>query len=291
MSRSTLSTLLLLVLALLWAAPRSVHAAESYSNCKGFITSLPTVIGTPGTWCFNQNLSTSVTSGNAITVNANSVTIDCNDFKLDGLGGGAATNTYGIVDSSFARTTIRHCNLRGFIRGVFLTGTGGGHLIEDNRFDGITYNAIGTQGNGTVIRRNRIFDTGGATSFANAPATPIATDDSVDIIDNTIVGVAATSPGTGGSYGIDTEFNPDGSVTGNRVAGLVKASAGFVVGFTDNGSDRIILRDNELVGDSSNFSVGMDCDVSNSRARDNLISGFATGITGCANDPGNVIKP
>ncbi len=67
------------------------HAAESYDNCTGFIDSVPATITTQGTWCLRKNLATNITTGNAITIATNNVTIDCNDFKIGGLAAGSAS--------------------------------------------------------------------------------------------------------------------------------------------------------------------------------------------------------
>ena len=69
------------------ASPAST-AAESYDSCTGFIESLPATISTQGVWCLRRNLATAMTSGNAITITVNNVTIDCNDFKIGGLAAG-----------------------------------------------------------------------------------------------------------------------------------------------------------------------------------------------------------
>ena len=51
-------------LALLTVPPIG-HAAESYGNCTGFITSVLTAITAPATWHLKQDLATAVTSGSA----------------------------------------------------------------------------------------------------------------------------------------------------------------------------------------------------------------------------------
>ena len=79
-----------LALLAMAGAPHVAQAAESYDSCKGFITSLPVSISTPGTWCLKQDLATSLASGNAVTILANDVTLDCNGFKIDGTAAGAA---------------------------------------------------------------------------------------------------------------------------------------------------------------------------------------------------------
>src|SRR4249920_3646904 len=81
---------------LLVVAPAVSHAAESYDNCTGYIDALPAVIASQGTWCMRHDLTTSISSGNAISVLTNNVTIDCNDFKLGGLAAGAGTTAAGI---------------------------------------------------------------------------------------------------------------------------------------------------------------------------------------------------
>ena len=124
MSRCYLGALILLALALFAARP--ADAAESYDNCNNTISSLPAVIATQGTWCFKGDLATAITSGSAITVNTNNVTIDCNNFKLGGLAAGLGTSTYGIFANNRFNISVRHCNVRGFYVGIFLYDKKGG---------------------------------------------------------------------------------------------------------------------------------------------------------------------
>src|SRR6188472_3928576 len=108
---------LLAAVAVVWAsliAPCAVHAAESYDNCTGFITSLPAVISTQGTWCFKQDLNTSISSGSAISVNTNNVTLDCNNFKLGGLLAGPNSSTIGVYSFNGRQNiAILNCSIRG----------------------------------------------------------------------------------------------------------------------------------------------------------------------------------
>jgi parallel beta-helix repeat protein len=291
MTRFHLSALLILALAILLGAARPAHAAESYDNCTGFITSIPATINTQGTWCLKQDLATAITSGVAITVNANNITIDCNDFKLGGLAAGAGTQTFGIYSTTQSNTTIRHCNIRGFYRGIYLSGGGGGNIIEDNRFDGNTWMAADTHGDGSVIRRNRVFDTGGTTVVSFGGALAIVAYDSVDILDNTVSGAIALAGSNNNVYGIYTNGNPSGTISGNRVRSLVKDGTGVDYAIYNTGSGRIALHDNDLTGDVSTGSVGIICDDTNSRVQNSRINGFATAISGCYNAGGTDITP
>jgi parallel beta-helix repeat protein len=281
---SFLRTLLITVTVSLTALlnPTSAHAAQSYDNCTGFITSLPATITTQGTWCLNADLTTAITSGSAITVAANNVTIDCNDFKLGGLAAGPGTRAYGIYANTRDNVTIRRCNVRGFYEGAFLD-YGSGQVVEDNRFDSNTYIGINVYSERSIIRRNLVVATGGSTAYQNPYG--IYTYGSVDVLDNTVNGV--TTPATAGvsntvANGIYTSHNSNGSISGNRVRGVAPAGTGASYGIYNESSGRIIIRNNEVVGDGIAHSVGLACASTNSQVQSqalgNVIIGFASGV-------------
>jgi parallel beta-helix repeat protein len=289
MSRLGFNGFMMLVLMVCWGTPRAAHA-ETYHTCTGFITSIPTVISTQGTWCMKQDLATAISSGSAITIATNNVTIDCNNFKLGGLAAGLGTLAWGISATDRLNATVRNCNIRGFEYGIVFQGSGsGGHAIEDNRFDGSTDTGIYVTGDGSVVRRNRIFDTGGSTVFPDTWG--IYTSNSVDILDNTISGVAATVGSNGTAIGIQTNSDTDSSVSGNRIRGLLHAGSGGAVGIENLGDVRISMRNNDLVGDGDLSSYGLLCDSTVSSAQGNVISAFQTAVFACSNDGGNVTHP
>jgi hypothetical protein len=286
---SFLRALLIIVIVSLTALlnPTTAQAAQSYDNCTGFITSLPATITTQGTWCLNADLTTAITSGNAITVAANNVTIDCNDFKLGGLAAGAGTLTTGIFADTRDNLTIRRCNIRGFYEGTYLLN-GSGHLVEDNRFDSNTDYGVNVRSDRSIIRRNLVIATGG--SSVAGSSFGIYSIGSVDVLDNTVNGVTANGTNNG-AYGILTGNNFDGSISGNRVRGLVKTGTGVAYGIYNSNSDRITLRNNDVVGDGSVGSVGLRCTNVLGRTLNNVVSAFATGISGCTDVSGNDIVP
>jgi hypothetical protein len=264
--------------------PSAVRAAESYDACTGFITVLPATIASAGTWCLDKHLTTSAASGTAIKINVDNVTVDCNGWRLDGVGAGAGTLTTGIGATARLNATVRNCHVRGFYYGTYLTG--GGHLVEDNLFEGNTYQGIHVRGDGSTVRRNRVLDTGG--SSAITAAFGIATYYSVDIVDNTVSGVLAS---TGSAGGIQTTSNLDASITGNRIRGVVPGAGAASYGVNNSTSDRLLMRGNELTGTGLPNSYGLRCSNAHGRARDNVINGYATALSTCANDGDNVIVP
>ena len=290
MSRDIFGALLALALALFAISPSSAHA-ETYNTCTGFITSVPTVISTQGTWCMKQDLATAITSGAAITINTNNVTLDCNNFKLGGLAAGIGTSADGIDATSHVNLTVRNCNIRGFFFGLKFSGSGSaGHAIEDNRFDSNTYVGMDVEGDGSVVRRNRVFDTGQTSVHANAYG--IATKDSVDVLDNTVSDVVGTTGGDGYVVGIQSNGNLSGRILRNGVRGVLRDGTGAAHGI-DNivSSGRITIAENDLVGDASSGGVGINCLNSNGRAKDNVVNGFVTAINTCGDAGGNDITP
>jgi len=100
---------------------RPGSGAESYDSCLGFIDALPATITTQGTGVCGKNLDTSATSGNAIEIQTNNVTIDCNGFRMRG-SGAALHDGDGIFAAGRLNITIRHCTIRGFSVGIQVTG-------------------------------------------------------------------------------------------------------------------------------------------------------------------------
>ena len=296
MIRACVRSLIALVMLAGFLVPHMVAAAQSYDNCTGFVTAVPAVISTQGTWCLKQDLATAISSGNAITIATNNVTIDCNDFKLGGLAAGTGTQAIGILASDRFNATLRHCNIRGFKYGALLTNTsgnssGGGHLVEDNRFDGNTFVGMRIEGDGSLVQRNRVTDTGGTTTVGNANAYGIETWYGVDILDNAVSGVVATGSSNGNAFGIHSVSNVDGNISRNRIRGLLKVGAATVFGIMASSSDHVVIRDNDVSGDGSVGSGPVGCSDANSSARNNTFSRFFGSLAGCNDDGGNVAHP
>jgi hypothetical protein len=278
--------LLSLLLACVAVAPVPARAAESYDGCTGLITTLPKTIGTPGTWCLTADLSSAASSGSPILVSASNVTIDCNGHKLDGSAAGLGTTAIGISASTRYNVTVRNCTLLGFQQAVRLSGAGGGHLVEDNRVDGNTFIGINVQGAGSSVRNNQVTNTGNSSTLA--PAYGIYAVTGVDVIDNTVSGVTARPGGAGVAAGLYVQSGAGASVLGNRVRDVVGDGAQRSFGVYVNATDRLIVRQNDLVGAGAG-STGIRCAATANRVRGNTISGFTTGLQACGDGGSNDI--
>jgi parallel beta-helix repeat protein len=249
----------LFLLAIFYGAPPTAHAAQSYDNCAHFISTLPVVLDKQGVWCMNKNLATSLTSVRAIEITANNVTLDCNDFRISGLGAGTASDSTGIYASSRQNVVVRHCNIRGFRWGISIVG-GAGHLLEDNRIDNSLQTGIyigASEHN--MVRRNRVFATGGYKEgyFDGYVEGYFGIRASADIIDNIVDGVT-----TVGTNVVVDGIHTDGTevrIAGNRVGGELGNHSGGGCGICAEGNIVTGIGSQVIVGNrvvSSGTGIG-----------------------------------
>ncbi|QSX76916.1 right-handed parallel beta-helix repeat-containing protein [Agrilutibacter solisilvae] len=281
--------LLPVLLACAALAPTPSRAAQSYDSCKGFIDSLPATLFQEGTYCLRGNLSTSQIDGSAILVTGKNVTIDCHDFRISGLGAGAATQARGIASEyNGTNLRVRNCQVRGFAFGVHAQGSG--TTVEDSRLDRNTvYGLYSTTK--AIYRRNRVTATGGSTVASTAAGIAGAAD---QVRDNLIDTVTPRPDLSGNSTGYGMHLAPDAfmvsTVTGNRIRGVTRAGLGVASGIVVRAGGRAIIRDNDLDGDHSGLGRGLVCASSDYWAKDNYVREYHVGMEGCI-DGGNVIVP
>ena len=265
-------------IALLAATVAAPAARAETINCME-ITSLPATLTSQGIYCLRKDLTTAMTVGDAITIAANNVTIDCNGYKIGGLGAGPGTSATAINSVGRLNATVRNCNIRGFRHGIQLYTGGGGHLVENNRLDQITAIGIDVTGEGNRIRGNALFDIGGAPSYNYAIAINAMQD--VEIVGNSISGMTSTGP----VVGIALEQSDAGLIADNRVVGLAGGTwSGAIV--TSLTTDPLI-RGNHLGGPGTK---GIECG-GGGHAVGNQVIGFTTALAGACTNSGNYLQP
>jgi hypothetical protein len=189
-------------------ASMSPASADETTFCNAKITSLPYTINVQGHYCFDRNLSTAITTGNAITINSDFVVLDLNNFKLGGGSAGLGTQAVGVFANDRKNVTVRNGNIRGFFIGIGLDGSqSAGNVIENNVLDGNTFIAVFVGGDGIVLRNNLISATGGNTVGLDTRTGGIVSSSS-DLV------VASDNI-------INNTFNPTGSAYGIYAAGVM----------------------------------------------------------------------
>ena len=214
-------------------------------NCTP-ITSLPAVISTQGLYCLTGNLATSQTSGNAIEITANNVTLDLNGWKLGGQAAGAGTRAYGIY-SAAVNVTVKNGIVRGFYIGIELDGRGA--VVQDILVDQNPYMGIYVFGQGAVVEHNQVVDTGGSTYTTNMAAT----------------GIRADGPGS--------------TVSNNMVSGLTATGSEDELGIVVYGGNSTV-RDNVISDTATPTGGGNSFGIlqTESIVTNNTVSNFVTGI-------------
>lgn len=298
MNTAKCSGLVLLAGALVCMGYMRPAAAETTQCIE--ISSVPTSITTQGVYCLKQNVFTNLASGNAISVNTNNVTIDCNEFKLGNLAAGPSTQASGISAPGRINVQIRNCSIRGFRRGVSLLN--GDYRVVDSRFDNNTQTGIMVTGTGSAVRGNEVIDTGGTTIAGQTQSEGIFTSGGMDVTDNNVTGVVSPATGNGNVYGIFASGMDAGLIRGNRVRDLAPSGSGFRRGIWVDSGDRVSIKSNTVVlnGGLLTLDAGIRCGnglILNGIAQDNSILGTgilstALGLINCTSVGGlNYVNP
>jgi hypothetical protein len=268
-------------------------SAESFATCTGYITSVPAVISTQGTWCLSKDVASPMQNGTLIDVVVNNVAIDCNGFKVGGLAAGKGTNTTGISARNRLNVAVRNCNIRGFKTGIDMSGAvvSGGHLVERNRLDNMTQVAVNIEGGGSLVRENVITGIGGTTTGNFSRAMQVGAD--VDVMGNLIDGVFpgnGTGESTPSAIGIFL-YSTGAVIRDNRIRNIDAGEGGEAYGILAVGDGLNRAANNDLFGMNMPNSIGIECSVfDNVSLSDNYIGGFEVGYKSCGNDGNNTIR-
>ncbi len=270
----------LLALLLLSCVASLPAQAETFNTCHAIIASIPTVITAQGVYCLTHDLTTAITSGDAIDIQTNNVTIDCNGYKIGGLAAGAGSFTYGIDAINRQNITVRNCGIRGFLEAVHIDG-GAGDLIEDNRFDNNLFVSMYLGADNSRVRRNAVYDTGGATGSDQSVGLSI----SATATDNIVSGVFAVgaNPNNAGII----MFGDTAEARGNQVSGVLTSGSGTAVGIQANGIG-ITLRDNSVAASVITAGNGIGGHGSTDTiCIGNSVHNFTTAMASCKDGGGN----
>jgi len=273
---------ILLIFATLSA---SVYAAKPIKPVNPFlctpITSLPTTISTPGVYCLTGSLTSAQTTGNAITISANDVTLDLSGWTVDGQAAGTGTTANGIY-STAANVTIRNGTVRGFFDGVRLDLGSNGATVRAITTDLNTRLGIYVAGHSSLIQGNQVLNTGGSTTAVHVNVDGINSAGEGTLVDNNLVsGLTATGGGSETGIALTT---PQSTARGNVVNDTARPTGGGVsVGILAGGAASAVV--NNIV---PNFTYGVDYAGTGVYSRNTVVnctnSYTGSGTAGSGND-------
>ncbi len=204
----------------LFGTPKSLRADTTSASGATEITSLPRTISQPGVYYLNQNFVLSTTGVNAITVQADGVTIDLNGHTISNVAAGNSVVDTGIYAPNAARLTVRNGTIRGFTNGFYAGGSSSyGDLIENVRFTDTTYAAVTMYASGSIIRHCQMFKIGGSTQPQYPCGVGVLIEGSdVTVLDCDISDLTDTNP----SYQTQAiylgPYSTSVIITGNRIS-------------------------------------------------------------------------
>ena len=248
------------------------------THCTSKVTAVPFTINASGNYCFEKHLSTAATAtANAITINADYVTLDLKGFKLDGSAAAPGARK-GIYALNRKGIVIRSGVVRGFARAVSLEGSGSSHVVEELRVEANAVAGIWVEGLGVVVRDCKVSGTTPPTPDTSAEGIRI-TGEEARVLNNDVLDTLAT--GNGVARSIVLENASSSIVESNRIGNS----------FPTPGSTGIaVLAGNDLLVSSNSFTTldnGLLFEVESfGKYRDNLTSGVNSPYSG-GQDAGN----
>ena len=265
-----------LLVALLVSIIANSVAAQSCTP----ISTVPISITAPGRYCLTQSLSSTLTSGAAISVSAADVHIDLQGFVLDGTAAGAASTANGIFHNSLQRGfELSNGTIRGFNAalnaGVYASNPNA-VILQDLRIESSRGFGIIVVGDHSIVRRvnvNRVVPQGALT---NAIAVT-GFGNRLRFIDNDISDVTEISAGIGG--GISCASCTGAVYEQNRISG--GAGLGTFRGIFAGAQS--IVRRNTV----NNADEGIRMSGSGSKYQDNMTTQVTTAFVGGTDAGGN----
>ena len=244
------------------------------------IVSVPISITAPGRYCLTQSLSSTLTSGAAISVNAADVHIDLQGFVLDGTAAGAASTANGIFHNSLQRGfELSNGTIRGFnaaLNAGVYAGNPNAVILQDLRIESSRGFGIIVVGDHSIVRRvnvNRVVPQG---TLTNAIAVT-GFGNRLRFIDNDISDVTEISAGIGG--GISCAPCTGAVYEQNRISG--GAGLGTFRGIFAGAQS--IVRRNTV----NNADEGIRMSGSGSKYQDNMTTQVTTAFVGGTDAGGN----
>lgn len=283
----------------------SVQASAAAPIGCTAIESVPTIIDVEGVYCFTENLQTSITTGNAISINADNVIIDLKGWRLDGSAAGVDTLAKGVYAYGRNNIAIRNGTIRGFYMGIefscnFPYTDSQGYQVEDIRAIANTYRVFYINGSDTVVRNNTVLDTGGSTQITYAEGMKLQ-GPGLRLLNNDIGGLVAST--SGNANGIFVSYGDGAVIEGNRVYDL-STDTGNAFGIYTSSSDDVLVKNNSVArlmygvrinsgsalvieNQLMNMDDGVNYNGSTGKYRDNLTFNVATEFTGGTDAGGN----
>ena len=280
----TVRSLLLLPIALL--ALFLVADGARAQECTT-IDSLPYTITEPGAYCLAGDQYVSLSSGAAITIQADNVVLDLGAYVIDNLSVASSTAVAVSMPVDRFHVTVRGGVIRGFDAGIKL-GVQNARLVlvENVRLERSYRTAIAINGHDSTVRNNVITTTGGSNVYQTATVTAIfCVGSGLRVLDNDISNTVGSEV-SGSMYGIlvNSSVNAasDVVVQGNRITNPQLRSSSYGIGVLNSSTALVI--GNRITATSFGVAFG---NGAQGKYRDNVTFNVTAPFSGGTNGGGN----
>lgn len=284
----------LLLFALLlsgWATP-----SLAQSLCVE-VTSLPVTISVPGNYCLIGNQTVNMNSGNAITIAANDVVLDCLNFSIRNLATAANGSSNAINITNRNTVTVKNCRiLGGFTSGIWAyqnnAAANANYYINlvDNYIAGPFWYGILAYGSAIEIRNNRIYDVGGQLNgFAmgiRVAGSNVSGQPRFHIVKDNLI--AGTNSPYNNAYGVYSDNSTAGIFIDNGISGTSAGNASYRSYGVRLGGLHNRVTDNHIVGPATGTNdMGVFAGSTTNACFDNYLRSPGVKTQGCDATLGN----
>lgn len=243
-------------------------------DCDFKITAVPITITSPGTWCFDKDLTYSGSGNGPIDIKASNVTLDLNSHILRGPmdGGKVVTNSAyltGVNVSGVCCTTdptLQYNNIK--IRNGTISGFHYGITIQGN-----------IHGSGHIIENMQIRDTASSAISFNTVKNAIVRNTTISRLDASLCGITSGCGNPAAVYGISASSSNGVKIENNTITGM-KGVNGISMGIYFVSTTNSIIEGNvvESVSPSNVSDIGIQVNSSPLVVNNRLIK-VKTGIS------------
>lgn len=254
------------------------------------ITTVPYTISKPGAYCLVGHLSKSLSSGAAVSINANDVRLDCNGFAM--INTSSAGSAVGILSAARNNLVVENCRVKGFYKGIVIDPKSSDIAIRDNVVQNARYIGIMVWSSRSQVTGNTVADMSYASGTAQgiyvAPYSPTSTSQNIVVKGNRVVGIS----GMTNIQGIRIDRAEAPLVADNYVGGLAPNASGKAYGIMVNDSGRAIVKGNTIASNTGLNLIALGlATVNGGVCLGNSFAGAKTfGLGSCSYSKGNIYK-
>jgi len=284
------------ILALLALVLLSTAALPAMAQSCTVISTLPATISTGGKYCLAQNFTVNSAAGASISINANDVTLDCQNYTIRNVSTSLTATSVAITATNRNMLRISNCRIVGGYRtGIqlfqnnSLANQSFYNAVEDNYIAGPLQYGILAYGSAIEVRHNKVYDIGGVDSV---PVAGIRVGGSstggpkFQVVEgNRIAGVASSN---NNAYGILSDFSIASVFRENLSNAIYSGAPAFrSYGLRIMAGEANTITDNYLMGRGATNEIGIQTVNANSWCYDNQIRVSMNTTLGCDASYGN----